>query len=758
MKVYSRFFKAVFFITFCFGILEAQNFDPISIPFKVNGKTLQNPLIGGLTAPQFVSFDLDGEGPEDLIVFERNGNVILPFINLSTPGNPNYLYAPEYTPSFPRVIKFLKIIDFNGDGKKDLFALSPKASGIEVWINTTEGNTISFEFMKFNFGVGDFLQIPAGNGYTNLFVSSIDIPEIIDTDGDGDLDILTFEPGGSYMYHYQNMVKEMGLPNDTLVYKTSDLCWGNFFESGVDEAILLSNDRSKCFTGLVGNTDSGSERHAGSTVTAFDGDGDGDLDMLLGDISNTGFVYLTNDEQNGDPFIISQELDFPSNTEEANISIFLGSFILDIDNDGKRDLIVCPNNELGSDNINHIWFYRNIGEDDAPVFELVQKDFLHETTLQMGHSSHPCFVDYNADGLMDILVGMNYILRDAQAESISLYLYENVGTKSQPSYELVDDNYLGLADDLSEFNSFLAPALGDLDGDGDDDIIVADNRSYLFYFENKGGEGNPYEFDNYIYEYKDLRVGTNGKPAIIDLDGDGLTDIVIGEKNDNGNPSTDEKGGLNFYKNIGSIGNPDFIAEEKTFPNTDILGQVFTKTISDASGSSSPYFFTSEGELYLAVGSRGGNIYIYNSIEDNIYGAFNEVTNELPILNSGRRTSIALDDIDNDGYHEMIVGNDNGGLMAFNTEFVKGPPSNTVNNEKTLLKVNPNPSSQFIKADVSQIQAKEFEIIGINGVLLRKGAIEELVSGLDIQNLPSGIYILSIKTDKRIYREKFIKQ
>jgi len=558
------------------------------------------------------------------------------------------------------------------------------------------------------------------------------------------------------MHHFQNMVKEMGLPDDTLVYKTTDLCWGNFFENGIDETISLSDDRDDCASDIKGNNGGSTERHAGSTVTVFDGDGDGDLDMLLGDVSNQGLVYLENDEVGGDAFIIDQDIDFPSNTEEADIFVFLGAFFLDIDNDGKRDLIVCPNNELGSDNIDHIWYYNNIGTDDAPVFELVQKDFLHETTLRMGHSSHPCFLDYNADGLLDLLVGMNYILKDGNAFSISLYLYENVGTTSQPAYRLADDDYLDLSNDLSEVNGFLAPAAGDLDGDGDTDILIAENRSYLFYFENKAGAGQPYQFDNYIYEYKGLRVGTNGKPFIIDLDGDGLSDIVMGEKGNNGDPSTGEQGGVNFFKNVGSIGDPDFVEDEETFPNTNILGRIFTKTLSDISGESVPYFFESNNELMVAVGSRGGNIYLYDDIPGNLYGEFNEVSNQLPILNAGRRTSVVVADIDNDGFHEMIVGNDNGGLMAFNTTF-ESETSSTNDNSVTTLSIQPNPTGNFIRANVESAFGEKYSIIGMEGKVVLTGNSQSLKTGVDVSMLPSGLYALSVESSGAILFEKFVK-
>ena len=755
MKVISRFIKVLFFSVTTLVSLTAQNFKPTFIPFEVDGIALENPLIGGLIAPQFVSFDLDGQGAEDLIVFERNGDVLLPFLNFSTPGNPDYRYAPEYTTRFPKLIKFVKFLDFNGDGKKDIFAFSPMGPASEVYRNTSDGE-ISFELMNFNFGAGNFIQIPAGNGFTNLFISSIDIPAIIDTDNDGDLDILTFETGGSYMYLYQNMVKEQGLPDDTLVYRTVDQCWGNFFESGVDEAISLSDDRDDCSSGLL---DGGSPpvRHAGSTVTAFDGDGDGDLDMLLGDISNNGLVYLENDEQDGDAFIISQDLNFPANSEEANITVFLGSFFIDVDNDGKRDLIVCPNNELGSDNINHIWYYNNVGEDNAPVFELVQKDFLHETTLRMGHSSHPTFLDYNEDGLTDLLVGMNYVFSEGEASSISLFLYENIGSLSEPSYRLVNDDYLGLSSDLNSSYGFLAPAAGDLDNDGDTDIIISDNRSNIFYFENEAGPNQPYEFNGYIYEYQGLKVGSNGKPQIIDLDGDGLSDIVMGEKRDNGTPATGEAGGVNFYKNIGSVGNPLFDEDETVFPNTDILGRIYTKRNSDISGGSSPYFFYIEGELNVAVGSRSGRVYHYDNITDNVYGEFNLLTDSLPILNSGRRTSVALEDLDNDGFHEMIVGNDSGGLMAFNTTFYKRDPVSTKEIEEAPIIIVPNPAQDYIRVVSENLSSGKFSILDVEGKTMMQGNSDKLSSSYDISLLPSGVYILRIQTEEGTSVEKFVK-
>ncbi|MFT6781442.1 MAG: hypothetical protein ACJA1A_001363 [Saprospiraceae bacterium] len=740
------------------GSIHGQNFDPINIPFEVDGELQVNALIGGLIAPQFSSFDLDGQGAEDLMVFDRNGNVLLPFINKSTPGNPDYEYAPEYTSQFPDLNSFVQFHDFNGDGKKDIFSGNPSFSAVEVWKNTSVGNDISFELVKFNFGGGNYLQIPAGSGFTNLYVSNIDVPAIIDVDGDGDLDFLTFEPGGSYMYYYKNYTKEMGL-SDTLIYRLEDACWGRFFESGVGEEISLSSSPTLCSPGLQddGKGDDAGLRHSGSTVLALDGDGDGDLDMILGDLSNNGLVYLENGGTSEVAHMISQNLKYPTAADEVDIFVHIAPFFIDIDNDGKRDLIASQNNNNGAQNVNHIWYYRNIGSDAAPIFELVEKDFLQNTSLIMGSSSHPTFLDYNADGLQDLLVGTHRKVFTSDSETKSLYLYENVGTKSLPSYKLVSNDYLGMSNIVGDFDGYLAPTVGDLDSDGDDDIVIGDKRGYLYYWENKAGANNPYEFDNFIYQYKDIKPGSNSKPAIYDLDGDGLNDLIVGEKTENTNPETGIFGSLNFYKNQGVVGEPEFNSQLDTLGNTNTLGYVFTRIQGFTSSAASPSFFTSNDELFLSVGSRSGDVFVFNEIEDNIYDYFNEVYSEMPILDVGLRSTAVYADLDDDNFYEVIVGNDNGGLRAFNTTFVVGDGSSVNNTEELNVNISPNPTNSILDINLADSTKAEYSIFDINGRLVTSGNLNGKFTRLTVSDFAHGVYMIEVRADTKSTVKRFVK-
>jgi len=59
-----------------FGFLNDQIIEIIE-----NGDTLKNPWAGGLNFCQFSSIDLNHDGQDDLMVFDRSGNRIIPFIN-----------------------------------------------------------------------------------------------------------------------------------------------------------------------------------------------------------------------------------------------------------------------------------------------------------------------------------------------------------------------------------------------------------------------------------------------------------------------------------------------------------------------------------------------------------------------------------------------------------------------------------------------------------------------------------------------------
>ena len=70
--------------------------------------------------------DLNGDGTEDLVVFERTSGDLSTFLASADPANAQKkvcMHAPSYEYLFPKIDNWLILTDYNGDGLKDLFHL-----------------------------------------------------------------------------------------------------------------------------------------------------------------------------------------------------------------------------------------------------------------------------------------------------------------------------------------------------------------------------------------------------------------------------------------------------------------------------------------------------------------------------------------------------------------------------------------------------------------------------------------------------------
>ncbi|MBC7885862.1 MAG: VCBS repeat-containing protein, partial [Saprospiraceae bacterium] len=268
----------VFFISLQSGSLHGQNFERLNITVTKDFKTLKLPGTGGLRGGQFSNIDFNQDGIQDLFIFDRNGDQIIPLIKTGAIGSLDYVFAPEYIPMFPKLRNWALLVDYNNDGIQDIFASSSLYPGcIEVWKGKREDARLIFKLVTFNYGLAEILQFPITNGFTQIYVSSIDLPAIADVDFDGDMDIVSFEPDGSFATYYQNLSVEENLGQDSLKYIRKDICWGKFAENQFNDAIVLSDNSFSCASGITTGGNQG-VRHSGSTLCIFDMDGDLDLD------------------------------------------------------------------------------------------------------------------------------------------------------------------------------------------------------------------------------------------------------------------------------------------------------------------------------------------------------------------------------------------------------------------------------------------------------------------------------------------------
>lgn len=132
-----------------------------------------------------------------------------------------------------------------------------------------------------------------------------------------------------------------------------------------------------------------------------------------------------------------------------------------------------------------------------------------------------------------------------------------IRTILNPEYTLKDEDYLGF-NSLSELNqlNYFAPSFGDIDGDGDLDMLVGTNEGSLIFCKNNAGPGNVFSFAKPIFDFQNISLASYLQ--LIDLNRDGrLLDIVIGTRvnnNQNGNAC----GSFFYFKNTGTKISPKF--------------------------------------------------------------------------------------------------------------------------------------------------------------------------------------------------------
>ncbi|MFC6231205.1 FG-GAP repeat domain-containing protein [Paenibacillus allorhizosphaerae] len=213
--------------------------------------------------------------------------------------------------------------------------------------------------------------------------------------------------------------------------------------------------------------------------------------------------------------------------------------MVDWDGDGKRDLLLGMVDRTGVTGnskqvyrYGSIWFFKNIGTDDAPAFASGQILQSGGADINTPYRVQIQAVDWDGDGDLDI------VYADYRGH---VYWIENTGTAASPVLAppalLVDTGIVTTA--LSVY---------DADGDGDLDLLLGSTDGLLLY-ENTGTRSAPVWTLKGIVQTPDgtnvdIKFGQFQTPEIVDWNHDGRLDMLTG----------DENGHVNWYENVGTNG------------------------------------------------------------------------------------------------------------------------------------------------------------------------------------------------------------
>ncbi|MCA6079001.1 FG-GAP-like repeat-containing protein [Fulvivirga sedimenti] len=689
------------------GVLHGQNYLSVpDIPVSEMGSTLKNPWSGGLTAPQFSMGDLNFDGVEDLILFDRYSDRVLPFVRQGD----QFMYAPQYVSQFPQSLdNWVLLRDFNGDGKKDIFTST--SLGMEVYVNVGNADE-GLKWRRYN----DKSPAPSPlltkgfNSIINLQLNATDIPAIDDIDSDGDLDILVFRfAGGSTVEWHRNFAVERTGLIDSMQFERVTSAWGEFREC-------------ICGTFAFNNEDcpipGGRPAHeGGKTLLTIDMDGDGDRDVSVSEETCDELFFLRNDGTSSDALFST----LLQNPLEENGPFFPAAYYEDFSGDGTRDLVVATNWPSAQENrLERVNLFLNSGSTDNPVLTPSGDRFILDQMVDIGSMSHPAFIDYDGDGDLDMFVG-NYSDGDNPEPVGSVKLYENIGTSVQPSFQKSNDDFLQLGS-LQLFN--IRPFFREVTGDSHLDFcFLARNAGLgnrLYVIPGSGNTANPFP-GNPIVVFTEL--GDQDVVSIEDVNGDGIRDLLAGRVT----------GRVELYTGRLADGLISFsFAESDVFGlgNDNFRGATFlVKQDVDQDGTAD----------LVRVDSRGGLAWLPESDVQNLWEEMRLFSVEDNQMFAGRNLAPVFVNLLNLNADQLVLGSGAGGLQVYKAESsVVNPPG-----ERSFV-IFPNPVVQGSRITVRSSVRSELQIIdGIGRVLGRFNDVPANTNyEIPVSRFAAGIYFL----------------
>jgi hypothetical protein len=694
-----------------------------SVRVEQEGKKLANAWAGGLNVGQFSKMHINEDSVEDLVVFDRTNNKLSTFI--ATAGSDGYYfrYTPEYESQFPELIGWAKLADYDGDGRKDLFAHTNL--GIIVYRNISVNGKIRWQI------VADPVYTKGLSGLINLQVSVADTPALVDLDNDGDLDILAFSFTGEYINYHQNLSMETYGRPDSLMYKRIGYCWGNFRTShcgAIEFGIDCGGGGRMAFPGEGLRVN-----HAGASLLVLDLDGDTHKDILISDIDCNDVMRLNNEGTGPQASFSAFQKGFPI-AKPIQFPVFPSLYYEDLDFDGVRDLVASPTvsfNEANQINFRESgWLYRNQGTEALPDFEYRQSDFLQRDMIDLGENAVPAFADYDGDGDQDLFVGNGSNL-SLNGTGASITFYENVGSRTQPEFVLITSDYLNLS---SLGLSNLKPLFADINRDGSTDMGFTGNKGQktrLWYIPNQSARTQRFQFEPSDTIGLNLPLQLNDTPYPYDLDGDGDLDWLIGGS----------QGNLAYFETSGSTNQPVFTLKNDQLGNitAQSANRNLVLVITD---------FNADGKPDLITGDQSGRLSLYEDIRQKTERAwtpianlvFNSLEDQFSSCKMGSMIFPAAADLNGDNLPELIVGTNAGGL-----HYLKNisPLGDYIPDSITALAY-PNPVKKYLYIKSSfDGEAACFNTLGqVVTSFLPVSANKEIP--MDLSHLANGLYILRV--------------
>ena len=665
------------------------------------GVAYTHPWLGGLNVPRPQFLDIDADGDLDLFVKERSGGLIF-FENTGAAAAHRFVWRTD-TYGDLTVNEWARFADVDGDGDFDVLAEEP-FSFIRYFRNDGTPEAASFTL------AADTLKDTAGEP---LFSDRQNLPALADIDCDSLPDLFIADLNGFLTYYANDGLGDNGLPQFRFITDRYE-----------DLEIVGGVGKKECGLQIA---DCGLEEHGANAITFSDIDRDGDEDLFWGDFFSPSLYFIENTGTCEAPSLeLITELfpvDNPLATRGYNVPIWA-----DIDGDGDDDLFAGVLGGAfagGPHAASNFYFYRH---DDGPAFALESRQFI--SSLDVDEESIPAFADLDDDGDLDLVVG-NKIAPNL-GQRAQLFLFENDGTPTAPAFRLAGDLLDAFEATTTNRIFNIAPALADLDDDGDQDLLLGRFDGSFVLLTNTGTPQQPaFAPAPPPFAEPTIDIGQNSTPTFADLDDDGDQDLIVGEA----------AGTFNFFRNTGTPQQPNFVLEAETIDGLD-AGARSLPTLHDVTGDGLP-------DLVAGTGQDGVLVYRNTSTAQAVSFAA-----EGPLAVPGtvpRLAAPTFADIDADGDADFFMGGLGGGLFFYRNDALitatEAPPAPP----RFALSAYPNPfqattTLRFHLPQPGRVRLAVYDVLGRTvavpiDAVLRPGNHH---APFDAHALPSGLYLYTL--------------
>jgi len=469
-------------------------------------------------------------------------------------------------------------IDLNLDGIKDLFIFEKNGNRILTFINQGNENEISYQYAP---------------EYKHFFPSLHDWVILTDYNGDGKEDIFTYGLAGIKVYKNVSDTKlKFELITDQLT---------SYYYNGYVNIFASPDDY----------------------IAIEDIDNDGDLDIL-------NFMVL------------GKHVHYQKNYA--------------IENHGTTEVFDFHLED-------ECWGRFEEGEDDNSI--ILNSDCGQRDRDQTRHVGSTLLAyDYTGNGLKDLILG--------DIDYPGIVFLENGGTIDEANMVSMTMDFPNAVHPISLY-SMPVVSLLDISNNGKPEIIASPSDPSLYKSENlnsvwlyvKNNETDEYELQTRAFLQEDMiDVGSSAYPVLYDWNGDGLEDLFIANYGSYDSSTFNNyyltsyyTSSIAYYQNIGSDTTPSFLRITDDFGNLKSQG---LQALHPAFGD-----FNGDGKIDILCGNQNGNLLFFANQANNGDLPIFDAPEPYQSINVGQFSTPQYFDIDKDGKNDLLIGNKRGQITYY---------------------------------------------------------------------------------------------